>query len=353
MSCARSGAIVAEAQVLNLTPPSKIGTGVCFLDHMLDQLTSHGQLGVTLRCGIVTPSGEEEATSAGDTKKRSAPSAAVEYFAPLKDYAAGLGGRPHDRDIFEAAGAALGMALRRVVDEVCAAAATPHRGGDATVFCCPLDEAFAEAILDLRPADGSHRCDVALEPYGQFAGRASGRRWVGRYRTELTPVFWAALVGALGCRLSLRRVRGANAHHVLESTFKAFARAFRAALDAMADGGSHGCAAPQAGPAAPAAPPSVPRVAERRRATKETAIDVRVDLDAPWLAADAPAGGDSAWTGRVMTPSRLLATVRTTSRVATGIGRLDGVLSELARAAGVHLVVHCDGDRHIDAKRDL
>ena len=31
--------------------------------------------------------------------------------------------------------------------------------------------------------------------------------------------------------ISLKKVRGGNAHHQLESTFKAFARAFRAALD--------------------------------------------------------------------------------------------------------------------------
>ena len=43
---------VAEALALDLTPPSRIGTGICFLDHMVDQFTSHGQLGVTLRCGL-------------------------------------------------------------------------------------------------------------------------------------------------------------------------------------------------------------------------------------------------------------------------------------------------------------
>ena len=32
---------VSEAEVLNLTPPSKIGTGICFLDHMVDQFTCH------------------------------------------------------------------------------------------------------------------------------------------------------------------------------------------------------------------------------------------------------------------------------------------------------------------------
>lgn len=38
VSIVTSNAIVAECQVLNLTPPSKIGTGICFLDHMVDQL---------------------------------------------------------------------------------------------------------------------------------------------------------------------------------------------------------------------------------------------------------------------------------------------------------------------------
>ena len=38
--------------MLNLTPPSKIGSGICFLDHMIDQLQSHGQLGVALRCRV-------------------------------------------------------------------------------------------------------------------------------------------------------------------------------------------------------------------------------------------------------------------------------------------------------------
>ena len=76
-----SGAIVAECQVLNLTPPSKIGSGICFLDHMLDQLTSHAQLGVTLRCGLVH-------------KASAQPRAEKDCFAPLKDYATGLSSRP-------------------------------------------------------------------------------------------------------------------------------------------------------------------------------------------------------------------------------------------------------------------
>ena len=324
-SQATSGAILAEAQVLNLTPPSKVGTGICFLDHMVEQLTSHGMLGVTLRCGIVgaeaaAPDGEPEPAAEGSTK----------FFAPLKDYATGMSSRPHDRDIFAACGTALGLALRRVVDEVSADAAAAPRS--SAVFCSPLDEAMTEVTVDLQPAEERRgQCAASLEPYGQFTGSPTGRRWIGRYRTELTPLFWTSLATALQCDLSLRKVRGGNAHHQLESTFKAFSRSFRAAIDGITDGGIHGCAEPGAAPLAPAEPPKEPRRAERRRATKETTIEVRVDLDAPWQLEDEPTGAQTAWTEGAKTPAQLSASVQTTSRIATGIEVLDRVLVAFAQ----------------------
>ena len=347
---AASNAILAECEVLNLKPPSKVGTGVCFLDHMIDQLTSHGQLGVTLRCGIV---GAAEPPTEG-SGKRDAPEAPTKFFAPLKDYAIALTGRPHDRDIFIACGGALGAALRRVVEEAVAAATGSDAPSGAALFCCPLDEAFAEATLDLCPSVAAKRgqCVTELTPYGNFAGSDAGRQWVGRYRTELTPLFWSALADGLGATLTLRRVRGANAHHILESTFKSFARAFRAALDRIADGRNYGCALPAAPPPPPPELPanlaSPARRAERRRATKETTIEVRVDLDAPYEAADEPAGGPAAWTGKVMTATKLRASVEQTERIATGIPALDRVLTAIASAGGFSLIVHCEGDRHID-----
>lgn len=191
----RSGAILAECQVLNLTPPSKIGTGICFLDHMIDQFTSHGMLGVTLRCGIVDDAsqtgGAEPETAGGSTK----------FFAPLKDYATGMNGRPHDRDIFVACGTAIGLALRRVVDDVTPAGGNVP-GSSSAVFCSPLDESFTEAMVDLHPPEAQRgQCTTALEPYGVHTGNPTGRRWIGRYRTELTPVFWGSLATALQVRL--------------------------------------------------------------------------------------------------------------------------------------------------------
>lgn len=349
---ASSGAIVAEAQVVTIEATegklsSKIGTGICFLDHMIDQFTSHGMLGVTLRCGLADT---QEQTKPGTLGKN--------VFALGCDYATGaLAGRPHDRDICVACGRALGLALRQVADAVAAASSTTGQdeARGAEVFCCPLDEAFAEVTLELSPSEEDRRgkCVANLEPYGKFAAPgSSGRQWIGRYRTELTPVFWSSLAGALQCDVSLRKVRGSNAHHQLESTFKSFARAFRAALDRLtAGGGCHGCALPGSGPAIPAAPPAPgtePRRAVRQRATKETTIEVRVDLDSPWSFADEPLGFAAAWSGKWTTATKLKATVQQTSRIMTGIKILDLVLVEFAKAAGIEMVIHCDGDRHID-----
>lgn len=356
-SHASSGKIFAEANVIPIENApgklsSKIGTGICFLDHMIDQLTSHGMLGITLRCGLVNV----EEQPAPDSKP------GQKFFAPLSDYATGMSGRPHDRDIFIACGTALGFALRQVVDDVVATITT---NGTAIVpavtsngktisrswamFCCPLDEAFAEVTLDLLPTpERKGKCVVCLEPYGKFAGGSSGRQWIGRYRTDLTPIFWSSLTTAMQCDVSLRKVRGGNAHHQLESTFKSFARTFRAALDRIVDGGSYGCAEPSAGPVAPAGPRPEPRRAERQRSTKETTIEVRVDLDNPWRFEDEPLDLLTAWTGKWVTASKLRATVQETSRIRSGIKVLDDVLVEFARAAGIEIIVHCDGDRHID-----
>jgi hypothetical protein len=49
---------------------------------------------------------------------------------------------------------------------------------------------------------------------------------------------------------------------------------------------------------------------------------VCVDLDAPWQEHDAPGGSDAAWSGRVLTPTALRATVASTPRIATGIPTL-------------------------------
>jgi len=246
---------------------------------------------------------------------------------PRVDYAGGsLTDRPHDADIFAACGAALGQALRGLVN-----ATDGADRGAAAVFCCPLDEAFAEARLELvSPSAGGV---VNLAPYGTMP--AEGRRWIGCYRCALTPVFFEHLAEQLGCSLELRKVRGCNAHHIVESSFKAFARVFRACLDNATLGGEHGCVMATEKVSRRAlrkntdekinnAVHETPhRTASVQRSTKETNISVKVDLDAP-------------------APSTM------TDSIHTGVELMNLVLGELRRAAGFRFDVHCDGDVYID-----
>jgi len=282
-----SGSVTATCSVIEFGK-SHHATGICFLDHMVDQLTSHAQLGVTMRVSTLDGVSHQ----------------------PHTDYAGGsLTDRPHDEDIFAACGAALGGALQHLV-----------RGRSDSVFCCPLDEAFAEARLTLSAHAPSSLCELA--PYGTMPRR--GRRWIGCYRCALTPVFFEHLVRTLGASLELRKMRGHNAHHIVESSFKAFARVFRACLDGVTMGGSHGCvlAGEKRVRGVPVVVPNH-RVGSRSRSTKETTIEVHVDLDSP-----APAA--------------------LTDSIYTGVELMDRVLGELRHAAGFHFHVHCDGDIYID-----
>jgi imidazoleglycerol-phosphate dehydratase len=217
----------------------------------------------------------------------------------------------------------------------------------SSLFCCPLDEAFTEAHLDLSPIAKTEVgiCKTSLAPYGKMP--KEGRRWIGCYRCELTPVFWASLVSELGASLSLRKVRGDNAHHIIESTFKAFARVFRACLDSLAHGGSHGCVgvsedrlndrALRVAVAAGDAPSAVPagakaRTASKSRSTKETSITVSVDLDAP--AAKRKTGDAAAAVD--------------TAGISTGVLLMDLILAEFRSACGFNFEVSCSGDVYID-----
>lgn len=169
------------------------------------------------------------------------------------------------------------MATASASASAAAEAAAAPASGDAlvasAVFCCPLDEAFCEARVDLSPsvaggggtvvvtglADAGVKVDgaadggtqvatggaasssdgtggagglevasagaggpstsVHLRPYGTI-GRPEGRVWIGRYRCDLTSAFWRECGSELGASVSLRKVRGDNAHHIVESTFK-------------------------------------------------------------------------------------------------------------------------------------
>jgi imidazoleglycerol-phosphate dehydratase len=409
--------VIAEAHVTNFGPRGEIATGICFLDHMIDQLTAHAQLGVSVRVSLPSSRSGDELT----------------WLPMHRDYAGTIAVdgapvlRPHDHGIFAASGEALGVALRRVVLQArnanrgcdvedseeyrtkrqrldddsssgltssvtvghrrnnesgrpqedkgleAAAAAAAAKTETMTTFFCPLDEALAEARVSLPKGEGlsshivaSHGAKIKaavsetrLHPYGCMP--PGGRTWVGCYRCDLTPIFWAGLAEGLGegAAIFLRKVRGANAHHIIEATFKAFARAFRAALDedaaAFAAGGGasrrHGCVGPfedrararanvavlEARDGADASwPEGGKRCAEKMRSTKETSISVRLDLDlyAPDIS--------------VPTATAEAQTAPSLKEISTGVALLDRLLAELRRSGGFDFRVDCSGDTYID-----
>lgn len=253
-----------------------INTGICFLDHMIDQLTAHAQLRVSVRASLA---GRPAAPRTND-------------FA-----------RPElDAEIVGGAGEALGLAIKQLLS---AGPAMPSR---EFCFCAPLDEAFTELRLEFGGQPGA---EVSLAPYGIYP--KTGRKYIGSYRTALTHDFFQRLAASLGCRLSARKVRGDNAHHIVEATFKSFSRCLRKAMDA-ATGVS-------AATLAPLMPERPARVAEKKRATKETSIDVHVNLD--------PKESRGA-------------------EIATGIAALDAIFREIEAGSGIQLRVKCSGDMYID-----
>jgi imidazoleglycerol-phosphate dehydratase / histidinol-phosphatase len=78
----------------------------------------------------------------------------------------------------------------------------------------PMDEADAEVSIDL-----------GGRPFLVFEG-AFPRERVGELPTELVPHFFRSLAETLGAAIHIR-VRGENAHHMVEVCFKGVARALR------------------------------------------------------------------------------------------------------------------------------
>ena len=55
---------------------------------------------------------------------------------------------------------------------------------------------------------------------------------MGSYDTQLVEHFFSSLAATSGMTLHVRKLAGKNSHHIIEATFKAFARALRAAVEA-------------------------------------------------------------------------------------------------------------------------
>jgi imidazoleglycerol-phosphate dehydratase len=82
-----------------------------------------------------------------------------------------------------------------------------------------MDEARAMCAIDI-----SGRAFVALHDGGLPAGETGG------FEHELLEEFFRAVAGNARMTLHLEVQAGTNAHHMIEASFKAFARALRAAI---------------------------------------------------------------------------------------------------------------------------
>jgi imidazoleglycerol-phosphate dehydratase len=150
-------------------------TGVGFFDHLLDALARHGGLDLDLRVQ-------------GDLETG-----------------------PHHS--VEDAGLALGQAL----DEALGDRSGIRRFGQATI---PMDEARASCAID-----------VSGRPFLSFEGSFPAQR-AGDFDSDLTEEFLRAVANSAKLTMHAQVEAGTNTHHMVEATFKAFARALRAAVEA-------------------------------------------------------------------------------------------------------------------------
>ncbi len=162
---------------LNLDGTGKcnVNSGIGFLDHMLEQLSSHGLFDL-------------EVSAKGDT-------------------------HIDDHHTNEDVGIALGQALSKALGSRSGINRFGH-------FCAPLDEALIQVVLD-----------CSGRPHLSYGLNISTNK-VGQYDTELVKEFFGAVVINSGLTLHIRQIEGANAHHIIEACFKSFARALRMATEA-------------------------------------------------------------------------------------------------------------------------
>jgi imidazoleglycerol-phosphate dehydratase len=91
-----------------------------------------------------------------------------------------------------------------------------NRYGEALV---PMDEALCRSVIDL-----SGRFYLVYEV-------SVRRQMIGNFSVELAEHFWRSFAETAKFNLHIDCLRGRNSHHILEGTFKATARALRAAVE--------------------------------------------------------------------------------------------------------------------------
>jgi imidazoleglycerol-phosphate dehydratase len=109
-----------------------------------------------------------------------------------------------------------GLALGQALDEALGDRAGIRRFGHAVV---PMDEARAACAID-----------ISGRPFALIEGEFAAER-VADFDTDLTEEFLRAVASAAKLTVHVRIEAGTNAHHMVEASFKAFARALREAVE--------------------------------------------------------------------------------------------------------------------------
>ena len=292
-------------------------TGVGYLDHMIDQFNSHAQIGV----GLTVLFNDNDSNDANDDENSS---------RLLKDNRNRLAINPKCKqsDLFSFVGRHIGTEIKKLVSlgdnseitndeepppptkKVRAEEAQQHQRESR--FCCPLDEALVECVISSSSNEGK-LIEYSLEPYGLYPSN-KGREHIGHLETSALVEFWNSLSISSGLDIKLKKHRGDNGHHIVESSFKAFSRALRNYIDNSLDMWND-----------PNSPNNVASIELQRegkieRSTKETSIKVHLLLN-----------GKSDETN-----------------VNTGIPILDEFFTLLAKEAQMTLQIECVGDLWVD-----
>jgi imidazoleglycerol-phosphate dehydratase len=165
---------------LNLdgTGRADVSTSVPFFDHMLTAFAKHSLVDLTVK-------------ATGDTE--------IDIHHTVEDTAI-----------------VLGQAIKQALGDK----AKIGRYGDATV---PLDDALARAVVD-----------VSGRPYLVHTGEPEGFEFHligGHFTGSMVRHVFEAITLNAGITVHLTVLDGRDAHHIAEAEFKAFARAFRKAVE--------------------------------------------------------------------------------------------------------------------------
>jgi imidazoleglycerol-phosphate dehydratase len=150
-----------------------VSTGIGFLDHMIEQLSRHSLIDITLK-------------ARGDLH---------------------IDGHHTTEDC----GIALGEAVARALSD----RKGITRYGDALI---PMDETLTRVALD-----------ISGRPYLVWRSGFTQPK-LGDLDTEMVKEFFAAFAGSAGITLHIETLYGVNNHHIAESCFKGVARALRTAV---------------------------------------------------------------------------------------------------------------------------